>query len=120
MGVAYADHRRTRAVGAGTLLFLSLSLAGCVTSAGGGSSALDAHAEAAADASAYLPVEDVPSKRDQPAMTLDEQSKLKKDLIAARNRQAASAKAQGSATPAKPGKPTAVQPSDPAGSAASK
>jgi hypothetical protein len=112
MGIAYVD-RRTRAVGAGALLSLSLSLSGCVTSTAG-SSALDARAEAPAPASVYLPVEELPPKRDQPAMTVDEQSKLKKDLIAARNRQATSAKVQGNASSAQPVKPHAVQPNDPA------
>jgi hypothetical protein len=51
--------------------------------------------------SAYLPLEDLPPPRENPAMTPDERSKLKNELIAARDRQAAAAKAQG-AEPAKP------------------
>jgi len=67
---------------------------------------MDARAEAPAPpkASAYLPVEDLPPKREMPAMTPDERSKLQKELIAARDRQSAAAKAQG-ATPAEPAKP---------------
>ena len=49
----------------------------------------------------YLPVEDLPPAREMPVMTSDERSKLKKELIAARDRQAIAAKAQ-SAEPAKP------------------
>jgi hypothetical protein len=45
--------------------------------------------------SAYLPVEDLPPPREMSVMTQDERSKLKKELIAARDRQAAAAKAQG-------------------------
>ena len=41
----------------------------------------------------YPAVEDVPPRPDKPAMTTDEQSKLKKELLAARDRQAAAAKA---------------------------
>jgi hypothetical protein len=56
------------------------------------------------ETSAYLPVEDLPSPRDKPAMTPDERSKLKNELIAARDRQAGAGKAQGAAItqPAKP------------------
>ena len=43
----------------------------------------------------YLPVEDLPRPRKQPAMTVGEQSKLQSELIAARDRQAASATLQG-------------------------
>jgi hypothetical protein len=88
---------------AGTLLlFLSFSLGGCATSTAG-SSLMDARAEAPMPpkASAYLPVEDLPPPRQMPVMTPDERSKLKKELIAARDRQATAAKAQG-AEPAKP------------------
>jgi len=88
---------------AGTLLlFLSFSLGGCATSTAG-SSLMDARAEAPMPpkTSAYLPVEDLPPPRQMPVMTSDERSKLKKELIAARDRQATAAKAQG-AEPAKP------------------
>jgi hypothetical protein len=86
----------TTALAAGALLLLSLALGGCATSTTG-SSLMDARAEAPAPAktSAFLPVEDLPPDREQPAMTPDERSKLKKELIAARDRQTAAAKAQG-------------------------
>jgi hypothetical protein len=102
MGIAYL-YRQITALAAGMPLLLSLSLGGCATS---GSSLMDARAEAPAapKASAYLPVEDLPPKRDMPAMTSDERLKLQKELIAARDRQLAAAKAQG-ATSAEPVKP---------------
>jgi hypothetical protein len=104
MGIAHI-YRQIAGLVAGTPLLLSLSLGGCATS-NAGSSLMDARAEAPAPpkASAYLPVEDLPPKREMPAMTPDERSKLQKELIAARDRQEAAAKAQG-ATPAEPAKP---------------
>jgi len=50
------------------------------------------------------PVEDLPPKREMPPMTSDERMKLQKELIAARDRQLAAAKAQGAAS-AEPVKP---------------
>jgi hypothetical protein len=41
-----------------------------------------------------MPLEDLPPTREKPAMTVDEQSKLKKQLIDARDRQAAAVKAR--------------------------
>jgi hypothetical protein len=101
MGIAYV-YKQITALAAGTLLMLSLSLGGCATSTGG-SSLMDARAEAPAPpkTSAYLPVEDLPAQREKPVMTPDERSKLQKGMIAARYRQAAAAKAQG-AGPAEP------------------
>jgi hypothetical protein len=83
---------------AGALLLSSLSLGGCTTSTAG-SSLMDARAEAPAPpkASVYLPVEDLPPQREKPAMTIDERSKLEKELIAARDRQTPDGKAKGSA-----------------------
>jgi hypothetical protein len=93
MFVAYF-HQRRAAFAAGTLL-LGLSLCGCATSTG--SSLMDARAEmpARAKPGTYLPVEDLPPPRKNPAMTADERSKLQGELMAARDRQAATAKAQG-------------------------
>lgn len=86
---------------AGALL-LSFSLGGCATSTAG-SSLMDARAEAPMPpkTTAYLPVEDLPPPRQMAVMTPDERSKLQKELIAARDRQATAAKAQGN-EPAKP------------------
>lgn len=93
MGIAY---KPTAAFAAAALL-LSLSFGGCATSTSG-SSLMDARAEAPPalpKTSDYLPVEVSPPARDQPTMTTDERSKLKKELLAARDRQEAAAKAQG-------------------------
>jgi hypothetical protein len=104
MGFAYV-YKQITALAVGTPLLLSLSLGGCATSTAS-SSLMDARAEAPMPpkTSAYLPVEDLPPPREQAAMTPDERSKLKKELIAARDRQEAAVKAQG-AESAEPGKP---------------
>lgn len=102
MFVAY-HYKRGAAFAAGVLLVLSLPLGGCASSTS--SSLMDARAEAPPPkASGYLPVEDLPPPRQKPAMTADEQSKLQKELLAARERQAAAAKTQGTSItdPAKP------------------
>jgi hypothetical protein len=96
---------KTSSLAAAALLLSSLSLGGCATSTG--SSLMDARAEAPGPpkTTGYPAVEDVPPRPDKPAMTGAEQLKLKKELVAARDRQAAAAKARGSATPAEPIKP---------------
>jgi hypothetical protein len=107
MGVAYvSNEQKIAALAAGALLLLGLSLGGCATSTAG-SSLMDARAEAPASpkTSAYPPLGNPPSDRAKPAMTLDERSKLKQDLIAARDHQAAVAKAQGGLAPFEPAKP---------------
>ena len=105
MGIAYAfmsNERRMTALATGTLLLSSLSLGGCVTSTAAGPSLMDARAEAP-KAGVYSPIGDPPPNREEPTMTSDERLKLTKELIAARDRQAA-AKAKGTAAP-KPVKP---------------
>jgi hypothetical protein len=98
MGVAcVSTDRRLAALAVGALLLSSLSLGGCATSSG--SSLMDARAEVPASPDVYLAVHDLPPKRETAAMTPDERSKLKQELIAARDRQAAAAKAQESPTP---------------------
>jgi hypothetical protein len=106
MGIAYVDKPKT-ALAAGALLLLSLSLGGCATSTGG-STPMDAQAEVPGPpkSTAYLPVEDVPPRPEKPAMTADEQSKLKKDLTVARDRQASDVKARGGTTRPKPIEPS--------------
>lgn len=101
MGIAYFYDRGTP-LAAGMALLLSLTLGGCATS-GTASSLMDARAEAPLPpkTSTYLPVEDLPPPRKSPVMTSDERSKLKGELLAARDRQLATAKAQG-AEPTKP------------------
>jgi hypothetical protein len=107
MGIAYAcssKRRKLTALAAGALLLSSLSLGGCATSSTAGSSLMDARAEMPPPSKpgVYLPVEDLP-QRPSSAMTPDERSKLLKELIAARDRQAEAVKAQGG--PLEPMKP---------------
>ena len=103
MGIVNAN-KQTTALAAGALLLLGLSLGGCATS---GSSLMDARAQAPAPpkTSAYPPVEDLPPEREGRAMTPDERLKLKNELIAARDRQGAAAKAKGGTARAEPVKP---------------
>jgi hypothetical protein len=105
MGIAYVYKQMTALAAAALLFLLSLSLGGCAT-ATGGSSLMDARAEAPAPpkTSAYLPVEVLPPAREKPTMTPDERSKLQKELIVARDRQETAGKAQGAALtdPVKP------------------
>jgi hypothetical protein len=89
--------RKTKSLAAAILLLSGLWLGMCS----------DARAEAttAPKQSAYPPVQDLPAQRDKPAMTVDEQSKLKKDLIDARDRQTSHVKAKEGATRSKPIRP---------------
>jgi hypothetical protein len=52
------------------------------------------HAEMPVSSGAYLPVEDLPASRDKPAMSTEERAKLRKELIAARDRQTSRVKAR--------------------------
>jgi hypothetical protein len=101
-----AKHGRTTSLATAALLLSGLSLGGCATSTAG-SSLMDARAEAPAipKASVYLSLEDRAPKRAVPAMTADERSKIAKELIAARDRQAPAGKARGGAARAEPMKP---------------
>src|ERR1700737_4875685 len=100
-----ANERKITAFAAAALVLSSLSLGGCATSTAG--SLMDARAEAPAPpkTNVYLPVEDLPPKREKPAMTPDERLKLQKELIAARDRQASGGKARKGAARAQPMKP---------------
>ena len=86
-----SQDRRFTALAAAVLLSI-LSLGGCVTS-----TPLDARAEVPGPPkpTAYLPVEDVPPRPEKPAMTADEQSKIKKDLTATRDRRRLMLKPEG-------------------------
>jgi hypothetical protein len=92
MSFAYLNQRMAAA---GAVLLLGLSLGGCASSS---SSLMDARAEAPTPAPAtapkYLAVEDLPPKPAKPEMTADEQAKLKKQLLDARDRQSATVKAR--------------------------
>ena len=105
MGIVNANKQPT-ALAAGVLLLLGLSLGGCATSTAG-SSLMDARAQAPAPpkTSAYLPVEVLPPARETATMTPDQRLKLQKELIAARDRQGAAAKARGGIARAEPVKP---------------
>ena len=104
MAVAYvSNERKITALAAGVLL---LSIGGCASSTAG-SSLMDARAEAseAVKTSAYPPLEDPANKRETATMTPAERLKLQKELIAARDRQAAAGKARGAVAPIEPTKP---------------
>jgi hypothetical protein len=106
MGIADQwSERKITAIAAVALLVASMSLGGCATSTAG-SSLMDARAEAPAPpkTSIYLPV-GVPPKREKPILTPDERLKLQKELIDARDRQAAATKVRGGAARAEPLKP---------------
>jgi hypothetical protein len=63
---------------------------------------MDARAETPArpKTGAFMPVEDLPQKRENPAMTPDEASKVRKELIDLRDRQALKSKGSADATKA--------------------
>ena len=85
---------KTTSLATAALLLSGLSLGGCATSTIP-SSLTDAHAEAPVrPTSGYLPL-DMPPRDEKPAMTADEQSKLRKELAAARDRQVPKDKAKG-------------------------
>ena len=90
LSVMSTDGRTTLLAAA--VLMLGLSLVGDATT--------DARAE-----STYPSVGDLPPKRDKPAMTVDEQSKLKKELNDARDRKNSQAKARDGAAQPKSKKP---------------
>lgn len=92
-GIAYVNGQ-VMSLAARAVRLLTIFLGGYATSTAG-SSLMDTRAEAPAPpkTSGYLPVEDLPPNRQIQIMTADEQSRLKKELIAARDRQAASVKA---------------------------
>ena len=93
---------RFPALAVAVILLSILSLGACVTS-----TPMDARAEVPGrpKTTGYLAVEDLPPKREKPAMTADERLKLKKELIAARDRQAPNGKAGRGAARAGPVKP---------------
>ena len=107
MGIADQwNEPKITAIAAAALLVASMSLGGCATSTAG-SSLMDARAEAPAPpkTSIYLPVGDLPPKREKPILTPDERLKLQKELIDARDRQAAATKVRGGAARTEPLKP---------------
>ena len=103
MGIAYLN-KQIMPLAAGALL-LCLSLGGCATSTAD-SSLMDARAEARVSPKTIVyPSIDPLLERERPAMTADERLKLQKELIAARDRQAAAAKARADAARVEAAKP---------------
>ena len=93
-----------RALAAATLLLYCLPLGGCAST---GSSLMDARADSPSrlKTSGYPAVQDLPPKREKPAMTADERLKLQKELIAARDRRAQPVKPKGALRAPEPMKP---------------
>jgi hypothetical protein len=87
--------RVERALAWGALLTVALALGGCATSIADmplAGTPTDAPARPK-EAGAYLPVEDLPPGRDEAAIAPADQAKIKAELAAARDRQAATAAA---------------------------
>lgn len=85
------------------VLLLAIALGGCSTSISEmqiGNAASDARAK---EPTAYLPVNELPPSRDEAAMDPTERTKVEKELIAARERQASAAAAKGQAPANDPG-----------------
>jgi hypothetical protein len=101
-----SNERKITAFAAAALLLSSLSLGECATSTAG-SSLMDARAEEPGHpkTTGYPAVHDVPPRPEKPAMTADEQLKLKNELSAARDRHASGGKARKGAARAQPMKP---------------
>ena len=84
----------------------ALALGGCATSIaemplGSGSSDVSARSK---DANPYLPVEDLPPKRDEAVIAPDQQAKIKAELAAARDRQASASAAKDQTSTSSSGK----------------
>lgn len=89
--------RMIRLLAAGTLLASALALGGCTSTIAdmqGIGLPSDASARAK-ESGGYLPVHDLPPERNEEAMKPAEQDKIEKELIAARDHQAAAQTAAG-------------------------
>ena len=89
--VMQGNRRKTgaRALGAGAILLVGLFLSGCSSPiADMPSLDLDALVRPR-EPGGYLPVNDVPRERAGPVISPEERAKLEKELLAARDRQAA-------------------------------
>jgi hypothetical protein len=84
-------NREKRALILGALVLSALALGGCSTSIAelpfiGTSADAPAHPK---EAGAFLPVHDVPPEREEPELAPAERAKIRTELLAARDRQAA-------------------------------
>jgi hypothetical protein len=104
MGLPYSNEQ-IASLAARAALLLSLSLGGCANS---NSSVMDARADASVPEQKYMVLEAPTPTREIPAMTVDEQSKLKNELIDVRDRQAALVKARDNVTTERFAKPDAL------------
>lgn len=104
MGLSYSNEQ-IASLAARAALLLSLSLSGCANS---NLSVMDARADASAPEQKYMVLEASPPRREMRAMTVDEQSKLKNELIDVRDRQATLVKARDSLTTEGFAKPDAL------------
>jgi hypothetical protein len=99
ISVTMAVDRKKSALAAAALLLSALALGGCSMSLSDlplvGTPA-DAP-ERPKEPGAYLPVHDVPPDREEAALTPAQRAEMQKELLAARDRQAAEAAAQNSA-----------------------
>jgi hypothetical protein len=99
----YVEGRKHRIAGCG-----SAAVEFLVATSTAGSSMMDAQAEAPAhpkEADRYLPVHDLPPKREKPAMTAYEWLELEKGLITVRVRQMSAGKAKRGGARAQPTNP---------------
>ncbi len=91
--------RVTKGIAVCTLFLLALALAGCSTPIGElPISGTPADAPAAKDTSGYLPVNDRPPDREEAVMDPAERARIQRELVAARERQAAAVGGKDSAT----------------------
>src|ERR1700761_736932 len=91
-----SENRNSKVLVWGALLMTALALGGCATSIAemplnGTPSDVSARSK---DANPYLPVEDLPPKRDADVIAPDQQAKIKAELAAARDRQASATAAK--------------------------
>src|ERR1700753_471530 len=91
-----SENRTSKVLVGAALLMTALALGGCATSIAemplvGTPSDVSARSK---DTNPYLPVEDLPPKRDEAVIAPDQQAKIKAELAAARDRQASATAAK--------------------------
>ena len=94
--------RNKKVFALGALLTAALALSGCSSSIvdlPGASTTSDAAAHPR-EPDAYLPVHDLPPDRDEAVIPPDQRAKIEKELIAARDRQAAAGQPAATPSPA--------------------